>query len=249
MIWYRQRRTARIAPPCVWAAFCLASWAAQAQTAPAPVVLDHVVAVVNNQVILASEIDDEVRLSVLEPDGGNLTRTHALDELISRALIQQQIPQEDAEAAEPSRQKVEARLADLRRNLPACVRAGCASDDGWKNFLAGHGLTPERVESYIRYRIEILNFIEQRFRQGIRISAVDIEKYYRETLLPQYKPGETVPPLEAVSKRIEEILLQQQVNALFDDWLNNLRTEGDVEVTDPAYEALSNPAKPEEAGS
>jgi len=37
-----------------------------------------------------------------------------------------------------------------------------------------------------------------------------------------------------VSPRIQEILLQQQVNALFGEWLQNLRKQGDVEVLDPA---------------
>ncbi len=167
-----------------------------------PVVLDRVVAVVNHQAILASDLDDEMRLAVLDPGQGGrgvLTRPRALEQLISRALIQQQIRQEDAQAAEPSQAEVDARLAEIRKELPACVRLNCASDAGWKAFLAAHGLTPERVESYLRYRLEILRFIEKRFRQGIRISPEEIETYYRETLLPQYAAGEAIPPLDKVS--------------------------------------------------
>ncbi len=50
------------------------------------------------------------------------------------------------------------------------------------------------------------------------------------------QPGEAIPTLDQVAPRIEEILLQQQVNVLFDDWLKNLRKQGDVEVLDPALE-------------
>jgi peptidyl-prolyl cis-trans isomerase SurA len=211
----------------------------QAPQPAAPVVLDHVVAVVNNHAILASDLDDEIQLSVLDPGRGGLgvlTPTRALEQLISRALIQQQIRQEDAEAAEPSTAEMNARLAELRKELPACVRQNCASDAGWNAFLTAHGLTPERVESYLRYRLEILSFIERRFRQGIQISPQEISAYYTETLLPQYAAGEAIPSLDTVSPRIEEILLQQRVNALFDDWLQNLRKQGDVEVLDPALE-------------
>jgi hypothetical protein len=49
--------------------------------------------------------------------------------------------------------------------------------------------------------------------------------------------GETIPPLDEVAPRIEEILLQRQVNMLFGDWLKNLRQQGDVEVLDPSLEA------------
>ena len=99
-----------------------------------------------------------------------------------------------------------------------------------------HDLTPEDVESYLRRRIEILGFIELRFRQGIRITQEEIETYYQGTLLPQYPAGENPPPLEQVSSRIEEILLQQRVNELFDNWLSNLRKQGQIEVLDPALE-------------
>jgi hypothetical protein len=230
------------------AAMCLAvlgatSGLAQnpAQAAPPAnaVVLDRVVAVVNNQAILASDVDDEVRLAVLDPGGvgqGVLTPKRALEQLISRALIQQQIRQEDAQAAEPTQAEVDARLAVIRREVPACVHFNCASEQGWKAFLVAHGLNPQRVESYLRYRVQILRFIELRFRQGIRIAPEEIEKYYRETLLPQYAPGEAIPPLDKVAPRIEEILLERQVNVLFDGWLRNLRKQGDVEVLDPALE-------------
>jgi len=214
--------------------------AGRAQSPDGGAVLDRVVAVVNNRAILSSDVDEEIRLSVLDPGRGGLgvlTPSQALEQLISRSLIQQQIRQEDEQSVAPTQGELDERLSEIRREVPACVRQNCASDAGWKVFLATHGLTPERVASYLRYRVEILRFIEQRFRQGIRISAQEIETYYRVTLLPQYAPGEATPTLETVSPRIEEILLQQRVNVLFDDWLSNLRKQGEIEVLDPALES------------
>jgi len=212
------------------------------QPAAAPVVLDRVVAVVNNSAILASDVDEEVRLSVLDPGQaghGLLTRPRALQQLIARTLIQQQIRQEDERAAAPAKAEIDQRLAEIRNQMPSCVHRNCASEAGWKAFLADHDLTPERVETYLRNRVEILRFIELRFRQGIRISPQEIESYYRETLLPLYTTGESAPPLDQVSDRIEEILLQQQVNILFDDWLANLRKQGEIEVFDPTLETAA----------
>ena len=212
----------------------------QQPNAASPVVLDRVVAVVNKHAILLSDLDDEIRLSVLDPNlvgQGELTRQRALEQLISRTLIEQQIRQEDMQAIEPSQDQVNARLDEIRKQLPACVHQNCGTDAGWKAFLASHGLTPERVESYLHYRLEILRFIEQRFRQGIQITPQQIETYYHDTLLPQYAPGEAAPPLDQVAPRIQEILLEQQVNVLFDAWLTNLRAQGDVEVLDPALES------------
>jgi hypothetical protein len=187
-----------------------------------------------------------MQLSVLEPSHAadpagrqKPTRQRALEQLISRALIEQQIRQEDEQTAEPPPNEIAARLHEIRVQLPACVRANCASDAGWKAFLAAHGLTPQRVETYMLRRLEVLRFIEQRFRQGIQISQQQIATYYTDTLLPQYAPGEAAPTLAQVAPRIQEILLEQQVNALFDDWLANLRKQGDVEILDPALAAAA----------
>lgn len=214
------------------------------------VVLDKAVAVVNDHLILASDLEDEVRLSILDPNNSGqaeLTPQRALQQLISRTLIEQQIRQEDARALEPSQDEVRARLDQIRKQLPVCARQNCASDAGWKVFLAARGLTPERVETYLRYRLEILRFIEQRFRQGIQISQAQIDSYYHDVLLPQYAPGDTVPPLDQVAPRIQEILLQEQVNTLFDSWLDNLRKQGDVEVLDPAMAKALETAENQEA--
>ncbi|MBS1805723.1 MAG: peptidylprolyl isomerase [Acidobacteria bacterium] len=206
------------------------------------ITLDRVVAVVNRQVILQSDLEDEMQLSVLDPStNGNAkdTRQQALDRLISRTLIQLQIQQENIPAAEPTPAQIAARLRDIRADLPACVRADCATDAGWNSFLASHELSFARVDKYLRNRLQILSFIELRFRQGIRITPEEIETYYRETLLPQYPSGQTPPPLQQVSARIEEILLQQRVNALFDTWLSNLRSQGQIQILDSSLERAS----------
>jgi hypothetical protein len=231
-------------------ALLAAQASAQASSPATAQVLDRVVAVVNNQAILTSDIDDEIRLSVLDPGRGGLgalTRSRALDQLIGRALIEQQIRQEDVLAAHPEASEVDARLKEIRSQLPACVREDCATDAGWKAFLAAHRLSQEHVEAYVAYRIEILRFIEQRFREGIRITPEEIATYYHNTLTPQYAKGEAIPPLDQVSSRIQEILLQQRVNALFDDWLNNLRKQGEIEVLDPALERSLEPLPAPEA--
>jgi hypothetical protein len=161
--------------------------------------------------------------------------------LISRSLIEQQMRQEDIQAAEPTQSDVDARLKEIRTELPACVHANCASESGWKAFLAAHGLTQQRVEASLRYRLQILSFIELRFRQGISVSEQDIAAYYHDTLIPLYAKGEDKPPLEKVAPRIQEILLQQKVNVLFDEWLRNLRTQGEIEVLDPSFEETAKP--------
>jgi peptidyl-prolyl cis-trans isomerase SurA len=44
-----------------------------------------------------------------------------------------------------------------------------------------------------------------------------------------------VPPLAKLSARIREILLQQKISVLLEDWLKSLRAEDEVHIVDPAY--------------
>jgi peptidyl-prolyl cis-trans isomerase SurA len=220
-------------------ALCVCAAAQAPQSSSQPEVLDRVEAVVNNQAILTSDIEHELRLSAIDPERGRrrpLTPGRALQLLISRALIQQQIKQTYIEVAEPSEEDVQARIKELREQLPDCVEKNCTTDTGWAAFLKDNDLTEAEVATYIGLRLELLDFIASRFRQGIQISHDQIEKYYRETLLPEYPKGEQAPPLDAVAPRIEEILLQQQVNTLFTSWLRDLRKQGDVEILDQALE-------------
>jgi hypothetical protein len=203
-----------------------------------------VVAVVSNQPILWSDVTSEIRFSVLVPDAfkGTLTPQKALEVLISRALIQQQITKEDATAALPTDEEVQARENDLRKELPACVRMSCATDEGWQAFLKSNGLTVDQVRNYLRLRLQLLRFIEMRFRQGIHITQEEIQAYYRDKLLPQYANSSQAPPLSEVSARIEEILLEEQVNVLFGNWLDNLRKQGDFEVLDARLDTGAQPS-------
>jgi len=201
--------------------------------------LDSVIAVVNGQVILASDLDLEMRVFRFLPvgDQDGFAPRQAMERLTTRALIEQQILQEDPHGLDVDPKDVAANLGDLRQNLPGCKRRDCATQKGWTAYLATFGLTPERLDEYWKQRMAVLGFIERRFRSGIRIAPEEIQKYYQETLLPQYPSAAEAPPLGKVSSRIQEVLLQQRVNALLNDWLKSLQDQGQVEILDQSLAA------------
>jgi peptidyl-prolyl cis-trans isomerase SurA len=203
--------------------------------------LDSVVAVVNSAVILSSDLEFEMRVFRLLPigDRGDFTPEKALQRLTTRALIEQQILLEDPHGLDVSPKDLEDSLAELRQNIPDCRHRDCASAEGWRAYLATLGLTPERVADYWAHRMAVLRFIEVRFRSGNRVTPEEIQKYYQESLVPKYAKPEDAPPLDKVSQRIQEILLQQKVNALLNDWLKSLQDQGQVEILDPALKAAS----------
>jgi hypothetical protein len=196
------------------------------------VVLDRAIAVVNGDVILESDVDEERRFEQIQPYRGlttDFSRERALQRLIDRTLILQQA--EIEQDAEVSDQAVDEQIAKTRKDIPECKQNSCETPEGWKEFLAKRGFTPEEFHVRWKERMTLLNFIEVRFRNGIHINDQEISDYYQNTMLPEYKRQKgTPPPLTAVSKRIEEVLLQQRVSALLRDWLQSLWAQGSVRV-------------------
>lgn len=207
---------------------------------PGAVELDHVVAEVGTNVILESDVQQEMRFSALEPLQvlpGEDTPDRALRRLIDRTLILEQM-KEQQQAVTTAEAEVRKAIAELRKQIPACRKYGCETQEGWEAFLRANDLTPEMVRQRWSERMAILRFIDLRFRSGIRISSDQIAEYYRKTLVPALeKEHEAAPPLASVSSRIEDVLLEQQVSGLFQDWLTSLRDQGNVRIVDPAYSA------------
>ncbi|MGC9198848.1 MAG: peptidylprolyl isomerase [Acidobacteriaceae bacterium] len=196
--------------------------------------VDRVVAIVNGDLILDSDVDLERRFTALLPYGessGAFDRNAAIERLINRDLILQQMQLQQGD--EITQQAADRDLEELRKSIPICKQYRCETKEGWDRFLATEGFTEESLINLWRQRMEVLAFIELRFRTGIMISQAQIRQYYEQTMLPQYAALKVAPaPLKDVAPRIQQVLLEQQVSKLLDDWLNSLRAQGNVVVLD-----------------
>jgi peptidyl-prolyl cis-trans isomerase SurA len=235
-----EKRISLAATMLMAAIIATAAWGQQPAPAPVPpgaVVLDHVVAVINGSVILESDVREEMNYAVLQPFSINSARNtpqRALQRLIDRALILQQMKTGGDTVAPPTPEELQEQIHQLRGLIPQCMEYHCATDAGWQAFLTARGLTEKEVEQHWAQRMLILSFIQSRFGSGVRITPAEIKDYYNKTLVPQLDEVK-LPPLANVSSRIEEILLQQRVSSLLLEWLQSLKSEGSVSILDPAY--------------
>jgi peptidyl-prolyl cis-trans isomerase SurA len=206
-----------------------------------------VVAVINGDVILQSDVEEEEHFAIFEPysvPGGTFTAKDAMQHLVNRTLILQQIKEQQI-ASPPSDAEVTQQLESLRRQIPACG-ARCKTDAGWAEFLKAHGFTEKEIFDRWKQRMTILRFVDLRFRSGVRISKPEIEAYYEKNVVPEFQKRHVpAPPLKQLTDRIDDVLLQQRVNVLLQDWLKSLRDSGNVAILDPAYGALGTVAAKE----
>lgn len=200
--------------------------------------LDRVVAIVNDDLVLDSDVNEELRLQAFDPyrSRSELSPTRAIERLINRDLILQQLKLQPQE--EPSDADVNKQIDELRKDIPACSRYHCQTKDGWDRFLADHGFTEASFFARWKERMTVLAFIEDRFEMGVNIKPDQIKEYYQKTLVPEYERQQVqAPTLNSVSSEIREVLLQQQISNLLQDWLKSLRAQGSVVVLHPGEEA------------
>jgi peptidyl-prolyl cis-trans isomerase SurA len=193
-------------------------------------VVDRMAAVVNKQVILESELDQALRIELLlagkplSPESqGPEARQAVLGRLIDQALLEQQIAH--PEVLGPTPEELAARVKEVRDQIP-----GASGDQAWKALLQSYGVTEQDLEKHLISEIRILRLVDLRFRGLVHIDKTAIAGYYENKLVPElHGRGAAVPPLASVSDKIEKILIEQNMSALLDEWLETLRSQAHIE--------------------
>jgi parvulin-like peptidyl-prolyl isomerase len=206
-------------------------------------VVDRMVAVVNKRVILESELDQTTRVEFLLQGKPIQSLTHAdrsvvLERLIDRSLLDQQIV--NPAMLDPSPEELAAKIKEIRDSM-----AGAAANDRWNAILSGYGLTQQDVEEQLTSQFRILRFIDLRFRGLVRVDKEAIAAYYQERFLPEVrKRNASEPKLSEVSNKIEQILAEQRIDELLNNWLKTLRAQAHIERMLSAAAAASAGAAP-----
>jgi len=190
-------------------------------------VVDRIVAVVNRQVILESQLEQSAQIQFLL-EGKSLDKLTSsdkqvvLDQLIDRALLEQQIVNNSM--LDPGPDEVAARLHELRSQI-----SGADKDDQWKTMLSTYGVTERDLEMQVIEQLRVLRFIDLRFRALAHADRTAVATYYQEKFLPELrKRAAPQPPLSEVSGKIEKILTEQRIDELLTTWLQALRSQAQI---------------------
>lgn len=190
-----------------------------------PVLVDRVVAVVDEDPILDSDIDRVVRLGLLPAVAGESVaeeRRRALDLAIEQRLRLHEVDRFGFE---------ETPLALLDRQLEE-IRSRFPSEEAFRSELARLGLDETALRQLLARQLSVLAYVEERLGPRVFVSVDDIGHYYNEELLPELKkngvgPSE-IPTLESVRESIRAVLRERRLNVEIDRWTADLRAKADV---------------------
>jgi Fe-S-cluster formation regulator IscX/YfhJ len=197
----------------------LAAMLLEARGGRAQEVIDRIVARVENDVILLSDIHQLAEYQVFV-DGKAES-----DEQILERLIDQWIVRTEAVAArfpQPSDQDVQRSLARLKRSF--------SDSESFEERKKQSGLTEEEILRQLKSQLYLSNYLDSRFRASIQIDDKAIADFYKNRVVPRAESrGQTPPTLEAAHDFIQEALVQRAINEQADKWLKESRSRVRVE--------------------
>jgi len=182
-------------------------------------VVDRIVARIENDIITLSEVHELARFQQLRE--GRAARDA---ELISQLIEQWIVGMEAASAHFPRPAQAEVAL-ELER-----VEKQFASLEAYHARLRELGLTAAGVRRLVERQLYLTRYLDYKFRPAAQVDAQQIEKYYREQLVPQLvERTQPVPPLERVQEQIRELLTQREINERAGRWLDETKSRLRIE--------------------
>jgi SurA-like N-terminal domain len=183
---------------------------------------------VDYQAITDRDVESEFRYEQLLngklPEGmpDPQTREKIRERLIEQALL--------AEEAQNSHLPVVTQ-STLAEDLDE-IQKKFDSPQAFQAALPAAGLDTGKLLDQLRLRDSIEQLTDTRLRPQAWVEQSEIEKYYNETFIPAFKQHDQAPPpaLDEVKDKILEILREEKINKLLDEWISDLRANHRVEL-------------------
>jgi hypothetical protein len=98
------------------------------------------------------------------------------------------------------------------------------------------GLTSEKFEEIVEQRVRTEKYLDFRFRNFILITRKEIEDYYRDAYVPDFRrrfSGRIVPTLDEARPGIEQTLTEGKIETYIDNFLDSARDHAEIVILNP----------------
>jgi hypothetical protein len=162
-------------------------------------------------------------MSGRKPEDGTMEqRKAALNRLIDQEILREQMRLTELKPA--GTDSIKKQIDDLKNE-----QLGEHPEQSWETTLSRYQLTDKTVERHVAGELEQFQLVDLRFRPSIQVSAAEVEKYYREQIIPKLPASDPLSLNEAAPK-IREILIQEKINQLLNSWLETLRSQAQIQI-------------------
>jgi parvulin-like peptidyl-prolyl isomerase len=181
--------------------------------------IDRIVARVENDVILLSELRALSRYQQLV-DGKAESDEQILDRLIDQWIVRNEA--DTARFPHPSD-------VDVAHGVER-LQASFASPEEYETRRKQAGLSNVDIRNMVASQLYLSNYLDSRFRPSVQVDAKEVEDFYQNAVVPRAKARNQAPPaLDASRDYIQEALVQRGINEQADRWLKESRARLHVE--------------------
>ncbi|HZF09700.1 MAG TPA: hypothetical protein VFE33_12995 [Thermoanaerobaculia bacterium] len=183
---------------------------------------DRVVAIVDEDPILSSDVDRIIGLGLVAVNPGESDtsfRRRVLGRLIDERLRFHEIDRFGLEQVP---------VARVDKNTQE-IRSRFKTDAEFNQRLKQVGLTLAGLRQLVTRQLMVLTYVDERLGPKVFISTEDITAYYQDVLTPELrKQNQPMPPVEQVREQIQAVLKEQRLNHEIDSWTDELRRKADI---------------------
>jgi hypothetical protein len=196
------------------------------------VVINRIAVIVGKRAIKTSDIYRDLRATQFlnhdRPDFSVDAKRKAAERLVDQTLIRDEM--EKGRYARSGAADLDAMLMRLLQD-----RFG-GSTARMKDSLSAYGLDEDQLRMQLQWQLDVLRFIEERFRPGVLVTDEEVRAYYdaRQTDLKRQFPQ--LKTYEALAPKIRTSLEGERLNANFEQWLAQVRQRNRVEYRQGAFQ-------------
>ena len=171
-------------------------------------IIDRIAAVVDSKIITTSDIRKERALASVFGDTVKDDQA-LLQDLIERALVEGQITQ----------------FPDIEVTVDEV-------DEAVRSLAAPANIPSGELRDAVRRRILRARYFEFRFRQFIRATDEEVEKYYSDVFAPEARSRglNPIPTLDQATETIRANIIDEKMSQEVQGWLETVRRRSDVEI-------------------
>ena len=223
----------RLSPPAALAALLTVSFVCLARLPAAPAAAqvvgepqlelrDRVLAVVDEDPILSSDVDRVIALGLVERREGETDlelRRRVLEILVEQRVRLHEVTRFGFEQVEV--EAIERQVAAIRERFP--------DDETFRERLDEVGMDLQSLRQLVARQLIVWSYFEEVLGPRIFVSLEDTRTYYEEVLVPAAEAeGATAPPIESVREEIRTLLRAERLNEAIEQRTEELRRRADI---------------------
>jgi hypothetical protein len=198
----------------------------------ASVVIDRIAVIVDKHVIKTSDIDRDTRVTeFLNREPVNTSRDAR--QKSAERLIEQTVIREEMEKGGYTQSTAD-EVSGMMRQILTQRFAG--SDARMKAELSRYGLTEAQLRLQLQWQLDVLKFMDQRFRPAVLVTDEEVRQYYDQHKAEVERQFPQAKTYAAIEPKVRASMEEQRMNQSFDNWLTAARKRDRIVYHQEAFQ-------------